>query len=676
MPNCSNRIATTTQLLGMFAVAIIFSFGVLRTHPQVYYLASSADGLALIDLTKDLLSGISFSAWNLPRAPSFFPDQLITLIALLVSKHIPTIILIISTIHYCLLCIIFWLILSADPKIHKVNLFGVSLVLTGFLIAILTLLPDSLETIFYQLFTIGTHLGSALLSLFLIFFLSSKNIKGQSFSANILILILAILGSASNSMFTLLLLIWLAKEIIRFSISRAIIHACKVQNLILVLGLAIGVLINLTLPRQSLKESFLTTPLWAGRASQFADHLISTPSALALFILLITSAIICPFWEKQKPFILKHYRVNLKILIANDFALPSLGLIIITPLLYQEWNSLRYLIFPTLFLLLCICKKWFTHLNGDSDKNYLFLKSLIYILIATLGCLFFFSKQEPKENQLVIDDGLRCIQNANKEIALEDGVASYWQARPIRFASNFEYFLAQVKPDFPQMGFFYWGSNGMQFVYSDKQQTRLRNYNYILATQTEIKQDKWGSILSQANRTFSCDKTAVFYFTDPALVWNFLFTKNQVFMPYLLPGLWAKQTEFLERSPQIFLATNLPTEVGNRQVNRIYTKNQSGYIVYGPYINLDSGNYRLTMSGSIPSGILEITAQNGGILLLKQAIASLGNDSAETGMLKSIDFSLKSPQTRIEFRILISDQEDGYFDYFSLELISKSNKEK
>jgi len=674
MPNRSNRIAITAQLLGMFAVAVIFSFGVLSTHPQVYYLASSADGLALIDLVNDLLSGISFSAWNLPRAPSFFPDQLIALIALLISKHTPTIILIISTIHYCLLCLIFWLILSADSKIHDVNLFGVSLVLTGFLIAILTLLPDSVETIFYQLFTSGTHLGSALLSLFLIFFLRTKNKQRQFFSANTLILMLAILGSVSNSMFTLLLLIWLGKEILRFGIPKAIVHTCNVQNLLLVLGLAIGMLINLTLPRQPLKESFLTTPLWSGRASQFADHLISTPSALALFILLITCAIICPFWEKQKPFILKNYKENLKILLANDFALPSLSLIIITPLLYQEWNSLRYLMFPALFLLLCICKKWFIYLNGDSCKNFPFLKRLTYIFIATLVCLFFFSKQEPNANQLVIDDGLRCIQNADKEINLEDGVASYWQARPIRFASNFDYFLAQVKPDFPQMGFFYWGNNGMQFVYSDKQQTRLRNYNYILATQEEIEQDKWGLVLSQANRTFSCDKTTVFYYTDPTLVWNFLFTKNQVFMPYLLPGLWAKQTEFLERSPQIFLATDLPTEVGNRQVNRIYTKNQSGYLVYGPYINLNAGNYRLNIGGSIPNGILEITAQNGDILLLKQAIAPLANASTGTRLLKSIDFSLKSPQTRIEFRILISDSEDGYFDFFSLELISKPEK--
>lgn len=662
MKNYRELLHLIYQLAGCIGLGVLFCAATLWTHPHIGYLASSADALSLIDLVRDLVHGASMHSWNLPRAPSFFPDQLFALLVLALTEHLPAIIIFISALNYCCLCIVFWLVLKNLQGKKKSSLLQISLIVGAVIMSIVTLLPDTLGTIFYQLFTLGTHLGSALLTLIVIYLLQDRPQKLPYGFLLGLLFVLGVLGSLSNSLFTLLLLVWLGKEALCKGPRQLISQA---QYWVLLLSMVIGTLLNWALPRQSLKESFFAPHLWLHNISDFAHHLLTTPSALLFYCLLIGAALVWPFWEKGKPFRLSG---AFKTVLSNDLSPLSLSLIAITPVLYQEWNSLRYLMFPSLVLMLCLSARYLFYQANLSQAHQTRKLLPLYIFIVLVGGLFFAPKSEPDQTSEVIHDGLQCIRAAQKNTPLSDGIASYWNARPIRFASNFQYFLAQVKPDFPQMGFFFWGNNGSNFVYADQHQSTLRNYNYILATQEELEQGKWGSITSQATKTFPCEKTSVLYYADAAILWNFLFAKKQAPIPDNFKGLLAKQTLFLKEGPQIFGANVLYTQTGTIHQNKLYAGKQAGYLVYGPYLNLDVGRYELTMQGSISTGHLEITADDGSFTILKKP---LNNLSTKASPQQSFEFSILSPKTRVEFRIFTPNNEDGYFEAFELRQLAE-----
>lgn len=645
------------QLAGCISLGILFCAATLWTHPQIDYLASSADALSLIDLVRDLVQGASMHSWNLPRAPSFFPDQLFALFALALTEHLPAIIIFISVLNYCCLCIVLWLVLKNIQSNQESGLLQISLIVSAVIMSIVTLLPDTLGTIFYQLFTLGTHLGSALLTLVVVYLLQERPKKLHHGYALSLLFVLGVLGSLSNSLFTLLLLVWLGKETLCKGPRQLISQA---QYLVLLLSMVVGTLLNWALPRQSLKESFFAPHLWLHNLSDFAHHLLTTPSALIFYCLLIGAALVWPFWEKGKTF---SPSGAFKMVLSNDLSPLALSLIAITPVLYQEWNSLRYLMFPSLVLMLSLSAKYLFYQANLSQTRQTRKLLPLYIFIAIVGGLFFLPKPEPDQTSEVINDGLRCIRAAQKNAPLSDGIASYWNARPIRFASNFKYFLAQVKPDFPQMGFFFWGNNGSNFVYTDHYQSTLRNYNYIVATQKELEQGKWGPITTQATTVFPCEKTTVLYYADVSILWNFLFTKKQDPIPHTLEGLLAKQALFLKERPQIFVANALYTQTGTIDQNKIHAGKQAGYLVYGPYLNLDAGKYQLKIQGSISSGHLEITADDGSVTILKKPLNDL---SPKASPQQSFEFSIPSPKTRVEFRIFTPINENGYFESFEL----------
>jgi len=180
-------------------------------------------------------------------------------------------------------------------------------------------------------------------------------------------------------------------------------------------------------------------------------------------------------------------------------------------------------------------------------------------------------------------------------------------------------------------------------LYADSTFTQTRYYNYILTTKNELARGLWGSILSKAISQIDCQNYTLFVYADDQDLKSFLFPWG---IPRSLDGN-GRQNErhLLSKAPDPLLthqqdqaldllrlpAIDLYTEVGNHQDSKILAKNRSGFLVYGPYLDLPAGYYVLTVYGDLKSSdnaaaLLDV-AGNGGVKIIATASITLPNMS-------------------------------------------------
>lgn len=115
----------------------------------------------------------------------------------------------------------------------------------------------------------------------------------------------------------------------------------------------------------------------------------------------------------------------------------------------------------------------------------------------------------------------------------------------------------------------------------------------------------------------------------------------------------------------------LQTLVGIRSDNNslIQTTGKAGYLVYGPYMDLDFGKYKLVARGKLfghdkSFGSIDVTANSGAkILAIKELLnANNPNDS----IIATLDFTLDVHRTNVEFRIFVRDGVFGCFTGYEI----------
>ena len=129
-----------------------------------------------------------------------------------------------------------------------------------------------------------------------------------------------------------------------------------------------------------------------------------------------------------------------------------------------------------------------------------------------------------------------------------------------------------------------------------------------------------------------------------------------------------------------FLGNNdkLATQVGVREGGIIKANSQPGFLVYGPYVPLEPGVYRLVAKGNLSGpcmalGFIDVVADKGQRILAVKPIVA-GQSAA--GDIVSLAFEVTQPVTDIEFRINISAQTTGSFAVYELTKVAKIvNKE-
>jgi hypothetical protein len=308
---------------------------------------------------------------------------------------------------------------------------------------------------------------------------------------------------------------------------------------------------------------------------------------------------------------------------------------------------------------------------------------------------------------------LACIAQAKERYPLADGVATYWNARPIRFASQFEFYLAQINPWRPRAGYFLWGNNGADFVYRDINQTPetdvdsasknsaslpppVRSYNFVIATQAEQQSRLWGSLPMQATHTVQCKNHAIYYFADPAILWHYLFplglpvpTAPIVSAASVVSGLPSTAPAEAKMGPNAvatYWPDDLSTLVGEQSSGAISTAGKGGFLVYGPYLSLPAGQYRLQVLGNLnistqgsadestKSTLSKLTSSKPTSIGLLDVSAQFGTKTItsmplQTGssQIAQLDFQLKQDTYDVEFRIQVNADVQGQVTGYRLE---------
>jgi hypothetical protein len=649
---------------------------------NVFYMVANADSLVLLDFAHDILQGKSIAYWNLPRVPYLFPDTAIAILIMAFGWLGPFSLVFISAINFCCLCVLcqaIWMRATLKPA---PSLISTQLVIMLSILALGIAFPNAMSNLYWQIFASGAHFLTVIMVTTL--FLLTQNQSNQSLSWNrlVLIFVLAFSQAISNSMALLLIAAWwITQPLIR---GRTLRHH-YFDLLVIPPALVLGTACSFLLPRQELIGSFFSLAQFTNSVLFFGQWALSSPQNYGFLSLLLLSVLAWPFIEKGR---LPKRWSDLKLLLAHQLFAPAIAIFLATPLFYQEVGSMRYLAFPALISLLSLGLMIMRITQTWGPTNHLAQKSILGIALMMLLVLTWFLKATPDPtHQAQVSNfdkvGLSvsasnapqayaCIREAAQQYRLQDGIASYWSARPTRFASEFTYFLAQVNPWRPRSGYFTWGNNAFDFAYRDQEKKQARQYNFIIATNHETDIGLWRAISARASNVVQCPANTLYFFKDQSVLSQYLF-------PFGNP---------VDRSPKVsgddaalsqasFTKATYPTNelfslVGKVQADSIVASGQAGFLVFGPYVPIGVGKYKLSIyanfSGPTPElGIFDIIAQGGKLTYAKQVMINQGSQKEP---LLSVEFEVDKPVNDMEFRIQIYSQIEGYFTHYQLSKIS------
>ncbi|MDR1908147.1 MAG: hypothetical protein LBQ43_04800 [Holosporales bacterium] len=117
----------------------------------------------------------------------------------------------------------------------------------------------------------------------------------------------------------------------------------------------------------------------------------------------------------------------------------------------------------------------------------------------------------------------------------------------------------------------------------------------------------------------------------------------------------------------VFFARNLPTVVGNKKSDSLFSTGRAGYLVFGPYIRLVAGKYKLTVNGhayKLDEAYVDIVSSQGGRTWF---VFPLNDSTTTSDMLLQEVFDLSEDDKDYEFRIFVGESDDIRFDSFIVE---------
>jgi glycosyltransferase involved in cell wall biosynthesis/ADP-heptose:LPS heptosyltransferase len=141
--------------------------------------------------------------------------------------------------------------------------------------------------------------------------------------------------------------------------------------------------------------------------------------------------------------------------------------------------------------------------------------------------------------------------------------------------------------------------------------------------------------------------------TMPWQTWK---QSTQNLLDVILGGQWYQQ--WMPDDVRRFWGSDnrLGTQVGKRTGHEIVSKGQAGYLIYGLYVALAAGQYRVVIRGALEKngavGARMVVACNKGNRILGESVLSEPNDD---GCLITLTISLDAPCTDLEVRVWVSE---------------------
>lgn len=118
----------------------------------------------------------------------------------------------------------------------------------------------------------------------------------------------------------------------------------------------------------------------------------------------------------------------------------------------------------------------------------------------------------------------------------------------------------------------------------------------------------------------------------------------------------------------------LETQVGIAVDRSLYTSNQKGFLIYGPYASFPAGEYILRLQGQLHqagSAWVDVCSDKGAVIIVRRALQPL---SAASNALAVVPFRLSSYIDALEIRLYVDEDTDLSLDAVVVEMRSKTGE--
>jgi len=530
-----------------------------------------------------------FKGWQFPRSPFFFPDGLTYYV--LHSLKLDYLLYPALAIVPSLLIFIF-LGAKIVANFKKVRLHEL-LFSTVIIFAVLFLLTTNAGTtdwVAKYFFTAGNHFTYAVYSI-LALYLFIGNIKENNLIINIFTCLITFLCSLSNKAY----ISYLAPSLIAILL---ISHFFKKENrlyyriirnnfFLQFFAMGVGIYCQSFVNRQpDANISFNFNIVLARSSSEFRDvfSLIKTSHEALLFALVLVLIIA---WMVKTLFNERIFTRSENFLESkNLFQLGLLFTVLANPVFsafaWENIDSSRYLMMTFFGPLLLLPKIISNFVNSRRIKF-----GIISIGIFSLGLLSLSGalniENQFKKTLSPLSEEANCIKENGGLI----GLAGYWTAKRLTYLSNTEIKLVQLTPwpTTKENLLFLWGNNANDYMY--KYGSR-RNVNYVIVNDLEKK--TLNLAFGKPSKNVLCGSLEIWFYPS-----------NFSLLSEIGRGRLDIFSDALMSDQRITIpAAVFNTQVGGYVSDRIVPSkkvSQSGFALFGGYLELEPGNYRFIVSG-------------------------------------------------------------------------------
>ncbi len=551
---------------------------------------SNSDSLTLPTIVNELSVDFNqFKGWQFPRSPFFFPDGL-TYYVLHAFRLDYLLYPALAIVPSLLIFVFLGAKIVADCK--KVRLHEL-LLSTAIIFAVLFLLTTNAGTtnwVAKYFFTAGNHFTYAVYSI-LVLYLFIRNLKENNLIVTILTCLMTFLCSLSNkayisyiapSLIVILLISHLLKKEIRSNY-----RIIRSNFLLQALAMGTGIYCQSFITRQpdaNISLNFNTFLVRSG--SEFRDvvSLIETSHAALLFVLLVVVIIA---WMAKSLFNERIFTHSENFLEPKN--LLQLGLLIsvltnpvFSALAWENIDSSRYLMMTFFGPLLLLPKILSNLVFSRRIKHGIISIGIFSLGLTSLNGILNIQNQFNKTLSPLSEEA-NCIKDNGGLI----GLAGYWTAKRLTYLSNTEIKLVQLTPwpTTKENLLFLWGNNANDFMYK---YAPRRNVNYVIVNDLEKKTVNLA--FGAPSKNVLCGSLEIWFYPSSMS---------------LLSEIGRGRLDIFANALMSDQRITIPAAVFNTQVGGYVSDiivpskkvPQSGFALFGGYLDLKPGNYRFIVSG-------------------------------------------------------------------------------
>jgi hypothetical protein len=621
-------------------ITVILICGVVaHSNVVTYTWITNSDQLTLPFLARDLAKDpASWNAWQLSRAPYLFPDLVLAYIGYISTHALPLALQLSLGLFYALqLLALALLVRLVCPNDRAQSLLFA--VLIWFLVpaSLIAPYPDVTSNVIKYQFSIGTHL-SALVVGALTFAVAAHAISIPQLGvmrARLLLFCLFALtlsGVVSNKIFYLYGVVPVGALVAYAALQNRQYKVPLKILLSLLLAISFARLLDMQLNRQpdiplplDLRAILTNARVFGGHVvMQFAEG--STPLRIWLlgsFLYVFGAPVFLHGLNRNSGKDELGDSARILRLLAIAFWTGSACSLLGTVLAYAETPAWRYLVgffyYPLLHLALYVARELPKLCSRDGLRRNI-AAAIAGVMLVTQGIsLAIAASKSTNDVHRGFEHRANGLMDCVREHGLHAGVSSYWESKHLMFFAHNPVPVLPLPPGNPGAGLFYWGTNAQNFL-TDPNNKPI-TYDFLLLDGFER-----GEILrsyGKPSREIACQKgMIVFAYDDTDSFYGKLIEGHAEI--FVAPFRGAATASI----PAAAMLSQVGTRSGTHR-RAAGPSDKSGYMIFGPYIPLKKGSYRVVVQYAFepsPSAVsqtanhMDVSADRGRATFAKAAM--------------------------------------------------------